>query len=78
MKLLIVDDEARMKDLLRKGLTEEGHSATCAIDGAEALALAQSYEFDVIILDMDTGKEPYALSINCAKTKGLLIDQKAG
>jgi hypothetical protein len=27
---------------------------------------------------VDTGKEPYALCINCAKTKGLLIDQKAG
>jgi DNA-binding response OmpR family regulator len=52
MKLLIVEDEARMADLLRKGLTEEGHSATCAPDGAEALALAQSYEFDVIILDI--------------------------
>jgi hypothetical protein len=27
---------------------------------------------------VDTGKEPYALCINCAKAKGLLIDQKAG
>src|SRR6201993_504974 len=52
MKLLIVEDEARMADLLRKGLTEEGHMATCASDGAEGLALAKSYEFDVIILDV--------------------------
>jgi DNA-binding response OmpR family regulator len=52
MKLLIVEDEARMADLLRKGLTEEGHTATCASDGAEGLALARSYEFDVIILDI--------------------------
>src|ERR1039458_6924379 len=52
MKLLIVEDEARMADLLRKGLTEEGHIATCASDGAEGLALARSYEFDVIILDV--------------------------
>lgn len=52
MKLLIVEDEARMADLLRKGLTEEGHTATCAADGAEGLALAKSYEFDVIILDV--------------------------
>jgi len=27
---------------------------------------------------VDTGKEPYALCINCAKTKGVLIEQKAG
>jgi DNA-binding response OmpR family regulator len=52
MKLLIVEDEARMADLLRKGLTEEGHIATCASDGAEGLAMARSYEFDVIILDV--------------------------
>ena len=52
MKLLIVEDEARMADLLRKGLTEEGHTATCASDGAEGYALAKSYEFDVIILDI--------------------------
>jgi len=52
MKLLIVEDEMRLADLLRKGLTEEGHTATCAFDGAEGLALAKSYEFDIIILDI--------------------------
>jgi DNA-binding response OmpR family regulator len=52
MKLLIVEDEARMADLLHQGLTEEGHLATCASDGAEGLELARSYEFDVIILDI--------------------------
>lgn len=52
MKLLIVEDETRMADLLRKGLAEEGHTATCAYDGAEGLDLARNYEFDVIILDV--------------------------
>lgn len=52
MKLLIVEDETRMADLLRKGLTEEGHMVTCASDGAEGLALAETYEFDIIILDV--------------------------
>ena len=52
MKLLIVEDEARMADLLRKGLTEEGHMVTLASDGAEGLALAKAYEFDVLILDV--------------------------
>ena len=52
MKLLIVEDEIRMADLLRKGLTEEGHTVTCATDGAEGFALAKGYEFDVIILDV--------------------------
>ena len=52
MKLLIVEDETRMANLLRKGLTEEGHTAVCAFDGAEGLALGKGYEFDVIVLDV--------------------------
>src|SRR5437588_12139715 len=52
MKLLIIEDESRMSDLLRKGLTEEGHTVTCAPDGAEGFGLAKAYEFDVIILDI--------------------------
>ena len=27
---------------------------------------------------VDSGKEPYALCVNCAKSKGLMIEQKAG
>jgi DNA-binding response OmpR family regulator len=52
MKLLIVEDEARMAELLRRGLTEEGHIAMWASNGAEGLSLAKSVEFDVIILDI--------------------------
>lgn len=52
LKLLVVEDEARMIELLRKGLTEEGHTVVCATDGSEGLELARNYEFDVIILDV--------------------------
>ena len=52
MNLLIVEDEVRMADLLRKGLSEEGHTVASAYDGAEGFSLARSHEFDVIILDI--------------------------
>src|SRR5215469_18252462 len=52
MNLLVVEDESRMVELLRRGLTEEGHVVICASDGAEGLSLAHHYEFDVIILDV--------------------------
>jgi DNA-binding response OmpR family regulator len=52
MNLLIVEDESRMLELLRRGLREEGHSLTCAADGEEGLFLAQNYSFDVVILDV--------------------------
>lgn len=52
MKLLVVEDETRMVDLLRKGLAEEGHTVVCAKTGTEGFALARDYEFDAIILDV--------------------------
>jgi DNA-binding response OmpR family regulator len=52
MNLLIVEDEPRMAELLRKGLTEEGHTAMAAPDGVQGLELAKNYEFDVIVLDI--------------------------
>jgi DNA-binding response OmpR family regulator len=52
MKLLVVEDETRMAELLQKGLTEEGHTVVCSHDGADGLATAKAYEFDVIILDV--------------------------
>ena len=52
MKLLVVEDEKRMGALLCKGLTEEGHTVTCATDGRSGLDMAANYDFDVIILDI--------------------------
>jgi DNA-binding response OmpR family regulator len=52
VKLLVVEDESRMLELLRRGLTEEGHTVVCAADGGEGWELACSYEFDAIVLDI--------------------------
>jgi DNA-binding response OmpR family regulator len=52
MNLLIVEDEKRMVELLRKGLEEEGHTVVCAADGLEGWELSRSYTFDMIILDV--------------------------
>jgi len=52
MKLLVVEDEPRMLELLCRGLTEEGHSVVCAVDGCEALLKVREQEFDVVILDI--------------------------
>jgi DNA-binding response OmpR family regulator len=52
MRLLIVEDERRMGSLLRQGLTEEGHSVTLACDGPSGLSIAETSEFDLILLDV--------------------------
>lgn len=52
MRILVVEDERRMAELLRQGLSEEGHSVTTASEGREALRLAQGCTFDLIVLDV--------------------------
>jgi DNA-binding response OmpR family regulator len=52
VKLLVVEDELRMLELLRRGLTEEGHTVVCASDGGEGWDLARSYDFDAVVLDV--------------------------
>lgn len=52
MRILIMEDELKMADLLKEGLEEEHHSACLAFDGRAALDLAASSEFDVIVLDL--------------------------
>lgn len=52
MKVLIVEDEPRMLELLRQGLAEEGHTVSCATEGGAGLEMANDNRFDVVILDV--------------------------
>jgi len=51
-KILIVDDEQSIRTTLAKILEDEGHSASLADSGEEALAQFARDEFDLIILDL--------------------------
>lgn len=52
MHLLLVEDERRLAQAVRRVLEEEGHVVDVADDGADALAQAQSETYDVIVLDV--------------------------
>jgi DNA-binding response OmpR family regulator len=52
MRILVVEDERTMAELLRQGLEEELHSVCVASDGLSALDQAEGAEFDVIVLDV--------------------------
>ena len=52
MRVLIVEDELRMAGLLRRGLVTEGLSADVAGTGEDALWMAQSHDYDAIVLDV--------------------------
>jgi two-component system, OmpR family, copper resistance phosphate regulon response regulator CusR len=52
MKILVVEDEAKVADFLRKGLEEQGHFVEVAYDGQMGEKLAIRYDYDIIILDV--------------------------
>ena len=52
MKILIVEDEAKIADYLKKGFTESGYSVEVALDGREGEYLINEGQFDLIILDI--------------------------
>lgn len=50
--MLVVDDEAGVRTALRRGLSAEGMAVTTAAEGHEALRLASTGAFDVVLLDV--------------------------
>ncbi|MGY6553164.1 MAG: response regulator transcription factor [Wenzhouxiangella sp.] len=51
MKIIIVEDDQRVGDFLRRGLNAEGHSTELVKDGRQALAYIRQAEPDLVILD---------------------------
>jgi two-component system response regulator CpxR len=52
MKILVVDDEKKIADVLSQRLTLRGFDATPVYDGKTALALLRRDSFDSMILDL--------------------------
>ncbi|MEQ1807593.1 MAG: heavy metal response regulator transcription factor [Burkholderiaceae bacterium] len=51
MKLLVIEDEVKLAEYLRKGLTEEGYVVDLAHNGVDGLHLAMEGEYDLLVLD---------------------------
>lgn len=51
MKLLIVEDEVKLAEYLRKGLSEEGYVVEVAHNGVDGLHMAMEGAYDLIVLD---------------------------
>ena len=52
MRILIVEDETKLAELIARGLREEGHAVDTIGNGEEAVWLAASTPFDAIVLDV--------------------------
>jgi two-component system response regulator MprA len=51
LRLLVVEDDADLRSLLRRGLAEEGFDVATAMDGAGAVAAAESH-LDALVIDI--------------------------
>lgn len=57
MKILIVEDEAEMLSALKRGFIKKGYAVDTACDGMSASILAETNEYDVIVLDLNLPKK---------------------
>ena len=51
-RVLVIEDELSMAELLRKGLEDQHYSVTVAYTGTDGLQIASKSEFSAIILDV--------------------------
>jgi len=52
MRILIVEDEKSLADIIKKGLEEEGYAVDVSYNGEEGLFMAENEPSDLIILDI--------------------------
>jgi two-component system, OmpR family, response regulator MprA len=55
-RVLVVEDDAEIADVLRRTLRQEGHEVRSAGDGVEALAVAEEFIPDLVVLDLGLPK----------------------
>lgn len=51
-RILVVDDEDNLRDVLMEVLRRDGHEVDSAVDGAEGLQRAQEHPYDLIVTDL--------------------------
>lgn len=74
--ILVVDDETRIRDLIRRYLEREGHQVLTAATGAEALELARPGMVDLVVLDLrlpDIPGEAVARDLRTTSTVPILM-----
>ncbi|MCQ6564033.1 response regulator transcription factor [Paenibacillus mendelii] len=56
MRVLVVEDEARMRKALCNGLKKYGYAVDAAVDGEKALELVEINAYDAVVLDLNLPK----------------------
>lgn len=58
MRILVIEDDNRIASFIRRGLREEQYTVDVAADGEAGLYLAQTNDYDLLILDLMLPKRP--------------------
>src|SRR5213592_2541316 len=69
MRILVVEDEKKVANFIKKGLQQEGYAVDMVHDGQEALVNAAAFDYDLLILDLmlpklaglDAGADDYLI-----------------
>ena len=51
-RILVVDDEDNLRDVLLEVLRRDGHEVDSAVDGADGLQRAQEHRYDLVVTDL--------------------------
>ncbi len=73
MRVLIVEDEKRLAEFIRKGLQENGYAADVAADGEEGELLALTEAYDVIVLDIMLPRQSGLEVVRKIRANGLTV-----
>jgi DNA-binding response OmpR family regulator len=71
MRILVAEDEVRVAEHLRRGLSEAGYAVDIAADGAEALWLAENHPYDAMVLDVMMPGQDGITALRQMRRKGL-------
>ena len=52
MRILVIEDEKKVANFIKKGLEEEHYAVDCAYDGESGLYMTEVNEYDLIVLDL--------------------------
>ena len=71
MRILLIEDEKNLANIIKKGLQEEGYSVDVAYDGEEGLYMAENLPADVIVLDIMLPKLDGLAILKTIRKKGI-------
>ena len=71
MKILVIDDERSIRNLMQEILEDEGHSVDVAEDGAKGVEMADKEKYDVIFCDIKMPNLPVEEVLDTLHEKGI-------